>query len=613
MSFKQKLIVLAVVIIMPMLVLASNSNPDTETNPGLTVTWTFNVVGGNATITGTTPTNVLTGDITIPGSVTDATSGTTYVVTSITGLGNGIKSNSNITSVAFPLSIQSIVTSAFTMCKGLKGDLDLSGLTNLTEIGTNAFDGCSGFTGKLTLPASLTTIGGTAFRNCMFTGDLVIPDKVTTLGTYAFNGCSGFNGTLTLPPLITTIGLNTFQNCSNLSGTLVLPGGLTTIETSAFTNCSKLGGDIVIPASLTSIKSFPGGTRSITFTAPALDLTNISIPANSVILEYIDMSACTLGVEPTSFARNSGPLNLVRQNTLIYLPQGTPESLVPASPINYILDGMCDQLVIDDGYDYFIPHDFTATTATYSRSFAANTIGTIYLPFQFTLDGTSHTGYALAGHKNKTPGPNGTITGDTFVFWQKPAGNLYAANTPYLLVGGKSASVIPVVSTTDGAAGVKVSKSPVGVNHDGVGNALSNPNVAGTGITDNNGVTWNFYGTAEKIDNATAYGWNAYNLNVDRLWHPITPANTAGFVGQVRGFIASDTPDVSAKEGGFAIEFVGIDGNPTGISTVGSGYDNSVETRIYNIGGQYVGSNLSALPKGMYIVNGKKVIKREGM
>ena len=33
------------------------------------------------------------------------------------------------------------------------------------------------------------------------------------------------------------------------------------------------------------------------------------------------------------------------------------------------------------------------------------------------------------------------------------------------------------------------------------------------------------------------------------------------------------------------------------------------EVRIYNIQGQYLGSNLDALPKGLYIVNGKKVVK----
>jgi len=31
--------------------------------------------------------------------------------------------------------------------------------------------------------------------------------------------------------------------------------------------------------------------------------------------------------------------------------------------------------------------------------------------------------------------------------------------------------------------------------------------------------------------------------------------------------------------------------------------------KIYTVGGQYVGDDLDALPKGVYLVNGKKIIK----
>lgn len=31
--------------------------------------------------------------------------------------------------------------------------------------------------------------------------------------------------------------------------------------------------------------------------------------------------------------------------------------------------------------------------------------------------------------------------------------------------------------------------------------------------------------------------------------------------------------------------------------------------KVYNMSGQYVGDDLEVLPKGMYIVNGKKVVK----
>jgi hypothetical protein len=55
------------------------------------------------------------------------------------------------------------------------------------------FFGCSAFTGSLTIPNSVDSIGMGAFRNCSgFTGSLTIPDSVTLIEMVAFQRCSGF-------------------------------------------------------------------------------------------------------------------------------------------------------------------------------------------------------------------------------------------------------------------------------------------------------------------------------------------------------------------------------------------------------------------------------------
>ena len=62
----------------------------------------------------------------------------------------------------------------------------------MTTIGNGAFRLCSGFTGNLKIPNSITTIGEDAFRWCNgFTGNLTIPESVTTIERGAFSYCDG--------------------------------------------------------------------------------------------------------------------------------------------------------------------------------------------------------------------------------------------------------------------------------------------------------------------------------------------------------------------------------------------------------------------------------------
>ena len=74
---------------------------------------------------------------------------------------------------------------------------------------------------SVTLPSTITTIGGSAFQNCSgLTGSLTIPSTVTTIGNYAFAYCSGLTGSLTIPSSVTSIGSSAFRNCSGLTSIL---------------------------------------------------------------------------------------------------------------------------------------------------------------------------------------------------------------------------------------------------------------------------------------------------------------------------------------------------------------------------------------------------------
>ena len=127
----------------------------------------------------------------------------------------------------------------------------------VTEIGDQAFEGCTGLTGNWTIPNSVTTIGNSAFKGCTgFTGNLTIPNTVKTIGSYAFSGCTGFKGNLTIPNSVTTIDNGTFYECSGFTGNLIIPNSVKTIGGSAFMDCTGFTGNLTIPNSITTIGDY---------------------------------------------------------------------------------------------------------------------------------------------------------------------------------------------------------------------------------------------------------------------------------------------------------------------------------------------------------------------
>ena len=139
-----------------------------------------------------------------------------------------------MTSLTIPSSVTSIGGGAFEGCSGLTCLTIPSGVTS---IGDYAFRGCSGLT-SLTIPSSVTSIGSEAFYGCSGLTSLTIPSSVTSIGKWAFKGCSGLTS-LTILSGVTEIGNDAFSGCSGLTS-LALPSSVTSIGESAFKGCSGL-------------------------------------------------------------------------------------------------------------------------------------------------------------------------------------------------------------------------------------------------------------------------------------------------------------------------------------------------------------------------------------
>ena len=152
----------------------------------------------------------------------------------------------SLQSITIPDSVTSIGDSAFENC------LSLQSVTipeSVTSIGDRAFRSCWSLQ-SVTIPDSVMSIGDHAFYGCESLQSVTIPDSVTSIGRNVFRGCKSLQS-VTIPESVTSIGDGAFYDCESLQS-VTITDSVTSIGDSAFWRCSSLQ-SVTIPASVTSI------------------------------------------------------------------------------------------------------------------------------------------------------------------------------------------------------------------------------------------------------------------------------------------------------------------------------------------------------------------------
>ncbi|MCR5076499.1 MAG: leucine-rich repeat protein [Prevotella sp.] len=204
------------------------------TSASMTFADDFKVGRINYTTTSDTEAKLVKGDdavgaVNIPSSVSYG--GRAYDVTAIEH--NAFENNKAITSVTIPASVTSMGYSAFNSCDKLETVVNNG---RMTQIESWTFTNCTALA-SVTFPETVKVIGDHAFKNTGLTS-VFLPEGVEEVGDWAFEACKDLTY-VQLPTSVSTLKDGTFFQCEALRS-IVIPASVTAIYNNVFNGCRQL-------------------------------------------------------------------------------------------------------------------------------------------------------------------------------------------------------------------------------------------------------------------------------------------------------------------------------------------------------------------------------------
>ena len=500
-----------------------------------------------------------------------------------------------LTTVTIPNNVTTIGNCAFEWCISLEEVTIGSGVTS---IGDRAFEGCSSLTKikvsgenlyyksvynvlftkdgtrlikypegstatSYTIPNDVKTIDIFAFAYSFNLTGVTIGSGVTTIGEGAFFSCNGLT-TISIPDNVTTIGEDAFAGCEHLT-TLNIGSGVTSIGDGPCNGCSRLT-EITVSGGNMNYKS----VYNVLFTYDGKRL--IQYPAGSTATSYtIPNSVTTIGA--FAFAYSSNLTGVTIPNTVtsigtcafIYCTRLTTMS-IPSS-VTYIGDDAfysCENLATVTlnsypyiGYHTFDIDDYGAIPAV-TMNLTANAAGGAYwMTFyndSYSFEADANTQVFKAELDNAT----GALTLreiDDKIVNANEAVILKSSGNPVMTLTTTNSSDLYEYNNLEGVY------DPEGKDNDGYFYVLNYKAATGVG----------FY----KLADGKKLGYGKAYLSYD----------------------SSSAPELDY------LEFNYGNGNTTSI--------NEVRGKMEEVSGEYYdlqGRRVSQPTKGLYIVNGKKVV-----
>ena len=108
-------------------------------------------------------------------------------------------------------------------------------MTNYADLTSRPWHEIAGDIEKITVSGGITSIGNSAFADCVKLDGVQLPDTVTSIGSLAFARCSALQS-IQFGGGLKSIGVKAFLKCYALNG-VSLPAGMTVLGESAFEDC----------------------------------------------------------------------------------------------------------------------------------------------------------------------------------------------------------------------------------------------------------------------------------------------------------------------------------------------------------------------------------------